>query len=906
MSVPRAPWWIYLVAGAFLARFVLVVYTQWFELEPLGVVYETRTECVVAQTIPGSPATRAGVRAGDRIVAANGISMRTLGDWFVFLQRCAINQPFQLELERGSQRIEVAITLGRRVSAADFIWQFAGLITLVIAFVICFRRPYDLVCRIGAWGLATLANAPYELGPYFNLVWRQLPAPLAALVLIPEVSDLLFGGTAFTFFAVFPRRLFRSRWVWSLIWAPVLFAAVVALPTYKSLFHPEQLTHGTLRNYGVWAVIRMCYGVAALTVLVLNYRRLEDRNEKRRLGVLLAGTLAGGLALIIYAGLLIARQTSPAFRSSPLLITALSLVFLALPVSFAYAILRHRVFDLGAIIRQGLRYALARRLLLSAVPALGAALVLDLLIHGNQSILVVLSSRGWVYATLAILAAVAYRGRQRWLDALDRRFFRESYDAQLLLRETVEAVCKAKTWEAGVPQVVARIEAALHSEFVALLVREPGDTAYRVSAATPADKAPLPLPAGSKFVALIRLLGKPLELPHSDSGWLQQQLPQEETDLLRRSGIDLFVPVADGTDRKEALLALGAKRSEEPYSREDQSLLGAIAASLALLLQRPAPASATVESAFEECPECGVCYDSGSSRCTRDAAALVPTPLPRLLSERYFLERRLGKGGMGTVYEATDRALERRVAAKVIRDDLVGSAEMAERFRREARAAAGFAHPNVVTVHDFGVAAGSRAFLVMELLEGVSLREALRRHGRMPTDRGFEILRGVCAAVDAAHRRQLIHRDLKPENIFLAREENAELAKVLDFGVAKFLPGDTQATVDSTTGVGVLIGTLRYMSPEQLRGEEAGPSWDLWALAAVAYEMLVGRHPFERAKPNELSRAILSARFIPVSEHLPDAPSQWQAFFSAAFALDPTRRPCSAGVLFSELRAAAA
>lgn len=157
---------------------------------------------------------------------------------------------------------------------------------------------------------------------------------------------------------------------------------------------------------------------------------------------------------------------------------------------------------------------------------------------------------------------------------------------------------------------------------------------------------------------------------------------------------------------------------------------------------------------------------------------MIPIGFSRLLADRYRLDRRLGQGGMGTVYEATDTALERRVATKLIRDDLVGSEEAAARFQREARATAAFAHPNVVTVHDFGVAADTRAFLVMELLAGTNLRDAIDRDGRLPAARTVEILRSVCAAVDAAHAQQLVHRDLKPENIFLAQSQTGEIAKV--------------------------------------------------------------------------------------------------------------------------------
>lgn len=266
---------------------------------------------------------------------------------------------------------------------------------------------------------------------------------------------------------------------------------------------------------------------------------------------------------------------------------------------------------------------------------------------------------------------------------------------------------------------------------------------------------------------------------------------------------------------------------------------------------------------------------------------------------------------MGAVYEATDGALERRVAVKVIREDRLDSAEAVQRFQREARATAGFAHPNVVTVYDYGVEAGTRAFLVMELLEGATVRDELKSRKRLIAARTVEIFRGVCSAVEAAHRRQLIHRDLKPENIFLARSSDggSEMVKVLDFGIAKFLlacEDEAETRTIAETDAGVLVGTPGYMSPEQLLGERPAVSWDIWALAVVAYEILTGALPFSVANRDKWRQSVLAGGYIPLSERLTDAPAQWEEFFARSLAADRTRRPQSAAEFLRHLEQALA
>jgi serine/threonine-protein kinase len=277
-------------------------------------------------------------------------------------------------------------------------------------------------------------------------------------------------------------------------------------------------------------------------------------------------------------------------------------------------------------------------------------------------------------------------------------------------------------------------------------------------------------------------------------------------------------------------------------------------------------------------------------------------PYSLTLARRYRFERRLGRGGMGTVYQAQDTELARRVAVKVIRPELMPGTDTLARFKWEAKAAAAFAHPNVVTVYDFGVAEDNRAYLVMELLAGCSLRDELLRCGRLVPQRVQEILSGVSSAIEAAHEHKLLHRDLKPENIFLARSGLAEVAKVLDFGLAKLMaPGTGMESVPGTAP-GMLIGTLPYMSPERIGGATPAESWDLWALAVMAFEMLTGVHPFSTL--TTWGSMVVEDRFPSLEDEAPALTQQLRKFFKRSLAVDCSQRPPSARQFMVEFQAA--
>jgi|GEM_PF-970179 len=900
----HATWWMYIVAASFSAFIALCAYQQFLgPLDWLGFEGHFRDGAMVASALRSdSNEAQAGLKAGDKILAINGASIRNGRDWEAALANTAVGQQQQWEISRAGKRQALTLnvppfTLAEKLSVyfgSPVAYVLYTLTCLVLGLLVGFRRRHDPVAKMGALVLLTAACA-FGIPNGWAATWRSLPTPLTLFLWVPQMGRFVADALLLSFFLMFPRKVFHTSWPWLVIWVPAL--ALVpwrAKAVYEVIYKPWTDLSVPGWVFSATSFRSVLYVVASLLVLVLSYRKLTETNQRRRVRLVVAGLLISVLGALGWIALGSARSPSFWHRA---LEGSVYLMWPAFPILFAFAILRHRMFDLGVMVRQGLQYAMARSVLLSLVPVLGMVLIGDLLVHWEKPLIEVLSTRGWVYAAIGAVAVLAHTRRNRWMQSLDRRFFREQYDAQRLLREIVDEIRKAGSLERVATRAVASIEAALHPEFAALLTMAPGESAYTPLAAAPAGQAPPPLPADFKVVALARLLGKGLETPHGESDPFHQQLPQEETDFLGMARIDLLVPVAASPASTQALLVLGVKKSEEPYSREDQEMLEAVGASLALLPGKPAPAELKLSETFEECPSCGACYDPGSGMCAQDHTYLRIAHLPRLLVRRYRLERRLGRGGMGTVYEALDTALGRRVAVKVVRDEWLGNAVTAARFQREARAAASFAHPNVVTIYDFGMAASTRPFLVMELLEGLALREEMKRVGRLPVGHVRSVMRDVGAAVEAAHRRQMVHRDLKPENIFLSRGETGETAKVLDFGIARFLPPaalgeDTGATAD-TDPVG-LVGTVRYMSPEQLHGGKVSAAWDLWALAVVAYEALASAHPFAGTTLAEFSKAVLAGQLIPISNHVPGAPASWQTFFSRTLSLDAATRPSSA------------
>jgi serine/threonine protein kinase len=322
---------------------------------------------------------------------------------------------------------------------------------------------------------------------------------------------------------------------------------------------------------------------------------------------------------------------------------------------------------------------------------------------------------------------------------------------------------------------------------------------------------------------------------------------------------------------------------------------------------------------MRECPRCERCYGDSVLVCPEEGAQTKHTlPGGPLLSGRYLLEKRLGRGAMGQVYLARDEnLLTRRVAVKTVRPDILTDEDMPQgeaiaRFEREARTAASIRHPNVVDVTDFGKSPDGVFYLVMEYVQGETLHQLLRREGTLSPQRTLFLLRQVAAGVEAAHDEGILHRDLKPANIFIMqkRKKNGSMAgdgfvKVGDFGLAKIV---NQALTDISASSGPasrgIIGTPEYMAPEQMQpGAPLDARADVYALGTIAYHMLGGRPPFTGDLTQLITQKVLATP-PPLSTLRSDIQPEVERAVMHALQKEATARPASVADWLDELEEA--
>ena len=849
-----------LTTASFVGYFLFLYFTVYYGREPLGLFPDFRTDGVyLTYVTPGRPAGQAGFKAGDRLVTMNELSIHDSTDMGLVLATVPLQQTSAWTIERAGTIIPLAMRpLGRRwaIPETALVVGSVGLgLSLALGVLLLWRGPPGAPTLLGAWLLMSMGCMFLPLMPSsFSPILRALPGPIEALMWPAAISSMASHLILLVFCALVPRpQLSRVQLAGAAIpgvaitiYLTLLVLTVTYSPLKAQQFPiPEWMFLVAPLSYPV-------YFVGCALLLMRSARSAVDATDRRRAQTLLTGTIIGGAGLLVFGSGGLAQRTIRTQSIDVVLLVSISL-FSVLPVSFAYAMLRHRLFDLRIIVRLGLQYALARGAIAGLIPITVLALVVDVIIHGDQPLQAILESRGWSYAAVAAIIGLIYWKRGEWMAALDRRFFRERYTAQQILKDVVDAIGQSDSFRSAAGKVVSRVDSALHPAMTAVMLRSRTATAYSVVARQPDDAPVTSLLSGQAITQVVRALKRPVVFGTQGL----RDLPKDQQEWLAASNVEVVVPIATDSSKDEAMLVLGPRRSEEPYSGEDLDLLAAVGASLGLLIGRASPMDAPTVTAV--------------------------SPMPAI-ANRYRIERPIGEGGMGVVFAATDERLERPVAIKVIKDEHLQRGDGLARFEREARTAASLSHPNIVTVHDFGVDDAGSPYLVMELLHGRSLRAAIKSDGRIATPTAIAILGGLASAIDAAHAKGVIHRDLKPENIFLTGETHA---KILDYGIAKAIQSKTTF---ATPGV---LGTLAYMAPEQAAGGDASPAWDVWALSVIGFEMLTGQHPFGGGLP--VTRAIHIRTLAPeMSESIADA-------FDRALALQPSNRPATAKELLASL-----
>jgi hypothetical protein len=606
----------------------------------------------------------------------------------------------------------------------------------------------------------------------------------------------------------------------------------------------------------------LAYPVLACVALFKSYFR-STLEEKRQLAwplwgitVPTAGKLAFGLANMgLYATVGPALMQHTSYIIAGQLATASGIL---IPLSIGIAILKYRLMDIEIVIRRTLLYGFLTGFVIVSYLSLVGAL-------GGMAVRTAgISSESFTIVSTLAIAAGCYPVKNWAQVRLNRRFL----GARRSFASALSGMARGATSAEGLAPLMNGfteiLQQAVQARAVAIWTRSADMGRY-----APTAKVGLP----DEF-----LQTPAVELPAAGGivDFERAELPAEAERVLRAAGCKLLVG-AGNEDNTEAWIALGGKLLGGDYNAEDREFLTAAAQQLVLGLRQVrlrderrdfdrlrrevlARVSSSDLNLVKECPLCGVCYDREVSRCPADCRGLtIALPVERAVDGKYRLERRLGTGGMGAVYEATDLRLLRKVAVKVMLGKWFGNRDALRRFEREARTVAALRHPNIVSLFDFGQIGSDGAYLVMERLYGNNWRAEMVRGGAPAGARAAIWFDQLLSGLETAHAAGVVHRDLKPENVFVAPGEGGrDHITILDFGVAKARVSVAEET-GSLTAAGAVVGTPGYMAPEQLAGGEAGERTDIYAAGVMLVETLSAQRPRGQDLPERWRERVFSA-----------------------------------------------
>ena len=872
---------IFLTGAVILFGFVIACIAERGAM-PLSPGWQTTpfNDSYVVSQVDGA-AANAGMMINDRLLAVNNDN--TAG-WFgplIPLSRIMPGERYVVSVSRNRRLIDLHLAMGSPPAEPWHEWftdLFVAILLYAVGAWVGTQKWHDFTARLAAatFILSSLAMLQKSLSVAYP-GWNSATA--TAAVILSNFWRPWNLPVAYHFLSRFPQATEERAWQRSTRWFlylaaglswfafnTLMLAQMLKLPAIAFLSHLAQLRGdhqpGRLIISGLeaFAAFVMC-----LTI-VRNYRMLPDQASRRKIRWASVGF---GLALILFCVLALARleffwSGQQALNSwyDPLESAAVIIIGIA-PLTLGYAVAKHRVLGIRVVVRQGLQYLLAKKMLQLLVLLPIILIAIQIAINPNIPLTRLLMNGSWKFNLMVMLTGLmSLRFRREMQLWLDRKFFRTAYQQEQVLAELVEHIKGAES-EQELYLILAReIELAFPMDGFHILMRNQQSSGLVIVYSRYTDRA-------AKFRDYI------------NQDWNSVSSASVRTlfhfDDQSKSGIarypqyqeHLLVPVNDKAIGSKGVLLLGPKRSDEPYTTKDRELLKTIASQIGIMcemlhLKRIVRDEGKVKAEvlghlarqrFEllmECPDCGLCFTSNESECSRDGARLSLTlPVEKTIDGKYRLERRIGQGGMGVVYHATDLRLDRAVAIKILVGALFGSNSAIARFEREARAAALLDHRNIISIHDFGEISAGGAYIVMEFVRGLSWREFFRTHNTLQPLVVADFMSQLCSAVEAAHQKGIVHRDLKPEN-FVIEQSAADRHRqdtdahyrvvVLDFGLAQVRSELTDAGKDLTVA-GAVFGTWDYMSPEQRLGLQVDRRTDIYSLAVICAETISGVRP---------------------------------------------------------------
>ena len=723
--------------------------------------------------------------------------------------------------------------------------------------------------RAWALGVFILDAACTLVEPYV----RSIPKPNFVIEQALHIRTDAFQAAMLWFFAgEFPRATrHRVLGVWFrgfTVAAFLLGASLALLNVYAALTPTEtaslfgRMADATRRDktgFADWYFAPQFLLLLPLIVLMPLKLRESGADDRRRFRWLLAG-IGLGFAPLMFEVFLASLWPAYAQIARPYLPIRAVLILGALtliPTSAAYAALVQRTLDLRLVVRAAIQYVFARSVVTVLAAAPVAAVAYVVFINKDERVGALMAGpTGLVLAALSVVGIVAAISRRSILNTIDARFFRDRVDARQALIDLAESVRRASS-VFELSQLTRRsVERALHPSVFAFAVAGQ----YELHAQ---DAALAPLSVGTALMQLISRESGPLVIDQRP-GSIIARLTKPERIWLQEAQARLLVPLRGAVGQLLGTLVLGEKKSELPYDAEDRALLNVVADACGLTLDRILSGDlAGVREASDqgpnpsaaECVQCGRLHDSTRTSC--DCGGLLQrASVPLILDDRLRFQKRIGAGGMGLVYRATDLRLRQPRAVKTL--PRVEAAAVS-RMHREARTMAAVSHPNVAILHGLEMWRGV-PLLVMEFLDGGTLASQLLK-SPLEVESALKLALDLAEGLDSLHSLGLIHRDIKPSNIGFSA---SGVPKLLDFGLAKLMPADgLSADSDTTTSAlfvsepGRARGTPAYLSPEVLTGEPPAPRDDVWSLSLTLLESITTNNPFRSSSvPATIGRVL--------------------------------------------------